>query len=72
MMHFKEFSNVHNSDGSSKATRSALQKSIYDARSRLFCRIAKKSIAVASSSKLKSLITIAKDASFVIFLETVH
>ena len=43
LLHFVEFSNVHNTDRSSNATRSNL---VYknNARSRLFCIIAKRSI----------------------------
>ena len=54
MMHFEEFSNVHNSDRTSNATRSNRTSRIKlyknNARSRLFSRIAKRSIAASLSA----------------------
>ena len=49
MMHFEEFSNVHNKDRSSNATRSSLVYKLFknDARSRLLCRIAKRSTSLS-------------------------
>ena len=46
MMQFEEFSNVHNSDRASNAIRLNLAYKLNknNARSRLFCRIAKRSI----------------------------
>ena len=46
LLHFVEFSNVHNRDISSNATRSTSRIKMYknNARSRLFCRIAERSI----------------------------
>ena len=48
LMHFEKFSNVHSSDRSSSATRSASCIKMHEnnARPRLFCRIAKSSIRV--------------------------
>ena len=46
-LHFVEFSSLHNSDRRSNATRSKtsrIKMYLFNARSRLFCRIAKRSI----------------------------
>ena len=62
MMQFEEFSNVHNSDRISNATRSNLRIKLYknNARSRLFRRITKRSTRANNSYVLLSTVNLKK------------